>query len=175
MDTKEIIKSQYRAALAMLGEAISKCPEELWDDPTTKLRFWHVAYHTLFYTHLYLQVDGAAFVPWSKHRDEYEFLETLPWDPNKARNIGAPYTKAELLAYHALCQQEVEDKVALLDLALSDNTGSGFDWLPFSKLELQFYNIRHIQHHTGQLNDRLRVMADIGIDWIGTQPADKGK
>jgi len=29
-------------------------------------------------------------------------------------------------------------------------TGSGFDWLPFDKLELQFYNIRHIMQHTGE-------------------------
>ena len=39
MNTKEIIKSQYRASLAMLEEAITKCPDEMWDDPDAKQRF----------------------------------------------------------------------------------------------------------------------------------------
>jgi hypothetical protein len=43
---------------------------------------------------------------------------------------------------------------------------AGFPWLPFNKLELQFYNIRHIQHHTGQLADRLRNAINIGTPWV---------
>ena len=50
---------------------------------------------------------------------------------------------------------------------------SGFSWLPMSKLELHFYNIRHLQHHIGQLDDRLRVKADIGIGWIGMKSGGK--
>jgi hypothetical protein len=36
-----------------------------------------------------------------------------------------------------------------------------------SKLEHQLLNIRHLQHHTAQLADRLRQHAGAGIDWIG--------
>jgi hypothetical protein len=43
---------------------------------------------------------------------------------------------------------------------------SGFPFLPFNKLELQFYNIRHTQHHTGQLADRLRNAINIGTPWV---------
>ena len=46
---------------------------------------------------------------------------------------------------------------------------SGFEWLPFNKPELQFYNIRHIQHHTGELCERLGVMGEIEVPWIGTK------
>ena len=36
-------------------------------------------------------------------------------------------------------------------------TDDGYDlWLPFSRLELHLYNLRHIQHHTGQLSAYLR-------------------
>jgi len=167
MDIKEIIKSQYRASLAMLEEAITKCPEALWDDSKVKYRFWHIAYHTLFFTHLYLQVDESHFVPWSKHRNEYQFFESVPWAPDKVLEIGEPYTKAELLEYLTVCKNEVEKNMTSLNL----ETVSGFNWLPISKLELQFYNIRHIQHHTAQLDDRLRIKADIGIRWIGTMAA----
>ena len=46
---------------------------------------------------------------------------------------------------------------------------SGFYWLPFGKLELQFYNIRHTQQHTGELCERLGATGDIEVAWIGTK------
>lgn len=167
MDIKEIIKSQYRAALAILGEAVDKCPDALWAEEGVKQQFWHIAYHVLFFTHLYLQVDGGDFVPWAKHREPYQFFESLPWDPGKPVEIGEPYTKTEILEYLAICQAEVEEKVDAAEL----DGESGFSWLPMCKLELQFYNIRHLQHHVGQLDDRLRINANIGIRWIGAKPA----
>jgi hypothetical protein len=39
--------------------SIEKCPDRLWNDPADKNKFWHVAYHALFYTHLYLQMEIA--------------------------------------------------------------------------------------------------------------------
>jgi hypothetical protein len=66
------------------------------------------------------------------------------------------------LDYLAFCQQEVERRVPQLNL----ESESGFDWLPFGKLELQLYNIRHLQQHTGELMERLGARADIRIDWV---------
>ena len=165
---KEIIKSQYRAALAILGDAIEKCPDALWAEKHVAQPVWHIAYHALYFTHLYLQVRGEDFVPWAKHRETYEFFESLPWAPDQPLTFDEPYTKTELLEYLALCQVEVEAKVDAADL----DGDSGFPWLPMNKLELLLYNIRHLQHHTGQLDDRLRVKAGIGIQWIGTKPAE---
>ena len=162
MTTKEIVKSQYRASLKMLGEAISKCTDALWDDEEYKNRFWHIAYHALFFTHLYLQDCDKAFVPWSKHRKEHESLGPLPWPPHMEPDIREPYTKEEVLEYLAVCQDEVEERVSSVDL----EAASGFHWLPFGKLELQFYNIRHLQHHTGQLVDRLRTKQATGVGWV---------
>ena len=85
-----------------------------------------------------------------------------PGSPEEPRKIPSPYTKGEVLEYHELCRAEVEAKVPSLDL----EAPSGFYWLPFNKLELQFYNIRHIQHHTGQLADRLRNAANVGVGWV---------
>lgn len=44
---------------------------------------------------------------------------------------------------------------------------SGFYWLPFDKLELQFYNIRHIQQHTGEHCERLGAYGEIEVGWVG--------
>jgi hypothetical protein len=168
MNVQPIIQSQYNATLQMIGEAIAECSDALWDDPAYKNRFWRLAYHALFYTHLYLQPTIQDFVPWTKGRQDHEFLGPVPWPPHNEPDIGEPYTKEDLLEYVDLCRQEVKEKVPALDL----EAPSGFEWLPFTKLELQFYNIRHLQLHAGQLVDRLRNVQAVGIDWVVSVPED---
>jgi hypothetical protein len=164
MGIKGVIKSQYLASLEMLKGAIVQCPDEIWLDEKPNNKYWHIAFHAIFYTHLYLQPSGADFKPWEKHRDEYEFMGSLPWPPHSKPNIGEPYTKDELLEYLELCQAQVREIVPTLDL---ESSQSGFDWLSFGKLELQFYNIRHLQQHTGELCERLGEGAGVDVDWVG--------
>jgi hypothetical protein len=162
LDILRTVASQYGASLAMLGRAIDVCPEPLWLSEDHKNRFWHIAYHALFYTHFYLQPVAADFHAWDKHRPDYQYLGPRPGPSQEAVKADTPYTKTELLEYYRLCRAEIDTRVPALDLMAP----SGFDWLPFDKLELQFYNIRHIQHHTGQLADRLRSAANIGLEWV---------
>ena len=147
----------------MLGNAIESCPEALWNDPEYTNPCWHVAYHTLFYTHLYLQTSEADFRPWEKHRPNSQYLGPKSWTtPEGEPADRTPYTKAALLEYWEFCRRESESRTAVVDLEAE----SGFSWLRFNKLETQFYNIRHIQHHTGQLADRLRRGANMGLVWV---------
>lgn len=159
MSVKEIIRSQYGAALEMLRRAIVSCPDDLWHTPEYRNQSWNIAYHAVFFTHFYLHSSEEDFVPWEKHRRELVSFDTGPDGPEGE----PPYTKEDILAYHRLCLEQVPDHVDALDL----NADSGFHWLPFDKLELQFYNIRHLQQHTGELCERLGVVADIDVDWIG--------
>ncbi len=152
MDYQQIIRSQYLATLEMLKQAIEKCPDALWNDPTDKNKFWHVAYHALFYTHLYLQPTEQDFRPWAKHRKAHDLSE--PADP---------YSKEEVLEYLAFCQQQVIDLVPQLNF----DAESGFYWLPLNKAELQIYTIRHLQQHAGELMERLGSRAGIDVDWVG--------
>jgi hypothetical protein len=156
MQTKKIIESQYWASLAMLREAIEKCPDALWVDDSYSNPFWNIAYHVIFFVHLYLQPEEKAFVPWEKHRDEVVGME----ETNEAVE---PYTKEEVLTYLDLCQAEMEKQVAALDLEAE----SGFHWLPFNKLELQFYNIRHLMLHVGELCERLGSHGEVEVGWVG--------
>jgi hypothetical protein len=155
MNIKEGIKSQYLASLGMLREAVVRCPDRLWDNQEDKNRFWQVVYHALFYTHLYLQPSEQTFVPWVKNKTGSHRLE----------KEDEPYRKEEILEYFDVCQEQVKKQVPLLEL----DAPSGFEWLPFNKLELQFYNIRHIQHHTGELCERLGARGEIEVPWIGTE------
>jgi hypothetical protein len=53
-----------------------------------------------------------------------------------------------------------------LDAMDLDRTECGFFWYDASKLEHQLISIRHIQHHAGQLIDRLRASTGSGVDWM---------
>ena len=169
MTIKKIVKSQYLASLAMLEEAIVNCPDSMWHDQKPKNKYWHIAYHAIFYTHLYLQPTVDDFQAWEKHREEYEFMGTVPWPPHNKPKIGEAYTKAEVLEYLEFCRKEVTAKVASLDIEAKE---SGFFWLPMGKLELQIYNIRHLQQHTGELCERLGTEAGIDVDWTGMKSDD---
>ena len=160
MDLSHAICSQFLAALEMLRNAITACPETLWDRPADQNRFWHVAYHTLFYAHLYLQKARESFRPWAKHRQGHERFDRPPTDPGYE-----PYSKADLLEYLEFCWQEVRDRTAQLD----PEAPSGFHWLPFSKLETHLYNIRHVQQHTGELMERLGQAGIEVKDWVAKQ------
>jgi hypothetical protein len=163
LNIHEVLGRQYRASLEMLLQAITKCPEALWLAPGYPNKFWHIAYHALFYTHLYLQASEAEFRPWAKHRPNYQYLGAVPRPPYDRPKIDVPYSKAEILEYHQVCRGEIEDRVRALDF----DSPSGFPWLRFSRMELHVYNLRHLQHHAGQLIDRLRTAENIGVDWVG--------
>ena len=147
MNVHKAIQSQYLASLEMLKQVIVMCPETLWDAPGNQEKFWKKSYHALFYAHLYLQKAEKDFVPWEKHRDP---------------DGEVPFTKDEVLEYLSFVQEQVLAGVPATDLEAE----SGFYWLPFSKLELQLYNIRHIQHHTGELYERLGTNENIELGWI---------
>ena len=167
MDVTAVIRSQYLAGLEMLKQAVGQCPEALWDSPDDSTPTWHLAYHALFYTHLYLQESPQVFAAWAKHRAEYQFIGPLPWPPHAPPQIGEPYTPAEVLEYLAFCQAEVERRVPQLQL----EGPSGFEWLPFGRLELQLYSIRHLQQHVGELMERLGRRAGLQFPWVGWVPA----
>jgi hypothetical protein len=62
----------------------------------------------------------------------------------------------------------VDGAVDALDLLSPE---SGFHWYEIPKLEHQMVNLRHLQHHTAQLADRLRASGDIAIKWVGARRA----
>jgi hypothetical protein len=142
MNIKPILQSQYLAALAMLKQAVVKCPPEAWDSPRDKDRFWFVAYHTLFYAHRYLKAQDKGYVRWEERRYE---------------KPGSPFTKAEILERLAAVEDDVAIQIPLMNL---DAKSSGLA----NKFELQIYNIRHIQQHAGELYERLSAY-NVKLEW----------
>jgi DinB superfamily len=171
LSLRTILKSQYHAALAMLRETIERCPEDLWVSEEQTNAFWQVAYHTLFFAQLYMLEDAKSFDGWAGHQRDVQHPDGIagPPDPeSRLPLIPRPYTKAETLAYWNICDQMVDAAIDRMDLERAD---SGFYWYRMSKFEHQLVNLRHIQHHTAQLADRLRHSLGIGTRWVGGVPA----
>jgi hypothetical protein len=164
MDTRQAVARQFHSALEMLESAIRTCPRAIWLDSSgdSPNRFWHIAYHALFYTHFYLAPTEVDFVPSPMHRAGYNFFGEVPWRPGERNIVDQPYQPPELLDYALFCHSEVNRRIPAIDFEAS----SGFYWLPFDKFELQLYNLRHLAHHTGQLLDRLRSQANLGVAWV---------
>jgi DinB superfamily len=165
MDVRSALKSQYHAALKTLQQVIEKCPEPMWNDPADgAARFWRVAYHTLFVSHFYLQQDQSTFTPWSRHRDEAQYISGVPLESERPPKACEPFTRDELLEYWHDCDGMIDAGVDALDLSAAQ---CGFPWYKMPTLEHQIVNIRHIQHHAAALSSRLRRTAGIEVDWVG--------
>jgi hypothetical protein len=158
------LKSQYHGALAMLRQAIERCPDDLWFNRDYANPFWKIAYHTLFYTHLYIQPNEDSFRPWKHHRTDIQSMDAPPASAGRPPQTGEPYTKSQVLDYWNICEEMVDGAVDGLNLL---DEQCGFSWYDLPKAAHQIVSIRHIQHHAAQLGVRLREASGIGIDWVG--------
>lgn len=165
---KNTLGSQLNAALTMFREAVVQCPDENWEGNVGDHAFWHVAYHTLFFTDLYLSRDDKSFEARDLHRENYHFLGKKPFPPYEILVADDPYTRDVILEYVEICRRKAEE-------AIGSETGeslegpSGFFWYEVPRAELYVINIRHVQHHGAQMALYLRKTAGIGIDWVGNQ------
>jgi len=155
MNTQKIIQSQHLAALAMLKQAIVKCPPAAWDNPQDKDRFWFVAYHTLYYAHRYLKAQEKGYARWEKRQHSQQ---------------GIPFSKEEILERLAIVEQDVTEQISMMNLD-SKTGAAGF---LANNLELQLYNMRHIQQHTGELYQRLSEH-NVKLSWVSRRYKEKKK
>ncbi|MFN3729760.1 MAG: hypothetical protein ACK4XJ_08635 [Fimbriimonadaceae bacterium] len=152
MDLPAALKGQYRAGLAMLRECVLMCPDDLWSatcgQPPRTL--WRIAYHAVFYTHLYLMVRYEDFAPWDRHIAHGSVL----WDDDEEGMPPdvTPLTQSDLAEYIDWVDAHVEHWIDAIDFSSKE---SGFDWYPIPKLDHQILNIRHLGIHLGQLQEHL--------------------
>jgi hypothetical protein len=143
---KQTTLAQFEAALAMLKGCLEQCPPNLWEEKLAALTFRQVAYHTLFFVDYYLSPGEEDFSLRDLHLvggDERE--------PVNSPGLDQPAT----LAYVPICLEKLRTTLAA-ETEASLQQSSGFSWLPFTRGELHLYNLRHVQHHTGQLSAQLR-------------------
>ena len=151
---KEEIWGQFGASIKMLENAIDLCPTDFWD---TGKKFWYIAYHCIFWLDYYLTLNPDDYSP----PTPYTLSE---FDPEGAMP-DRTYTKEELLSYLQYCRSKCHELI----LGLSDQTaGSRWknEYKDYSVFEIILYNMRHVQHHTAQLNLLLRQEIDDAPQWV---------
>jgi len=149
---------QFGAAIDMLENAMAACPEKLWGDQSRYHQFWYMVYHTLFWLDLYLSESFEGFAP----PKPFTMVEMDPAGVMPER----VYTKEELLNYLNHCREKCRTKIEGLT---EEKARQRFrlERMDYSIAELMLYNMRHVQHHTAQLNLLLRLEIDSAPRWVG--------
>jgi hypothetical protein len=155
---REALWEQLGGSLTMLERAIVACPDATWTAMAGTREFWYMAYHTLFFLDLNLSGTLEGFAP----PPPFTMGELDPTGVLPER----VYTKAELLEYLRHCREKARVTFeSLTDLEAVRVVE--FSWVRMKYGELMLYNLRHVQHHTGQLNMLLRQSGVDAPDWIG--------
>ncbi|MFD2033962.1 DinB family protein [Belliella marina] len=170
MDNKtitDILASQYRASLGMLRQALEKVPEEQWNSEEYNNPNWQIAYHILWSAKLYLGANPESYVPFDNAIEGAESLRgSQDWEnPDENVTVEGFQTKDELLSFIDEIERNLKQNIEALPL----DRDSGFEWYPYSRLELHLNNIRHIQHHTAQIIERLKAKEITGFSWWADQ------
>lgn len=160
---RKSLAGQFEAALCMVQQCVAACPAAHWEGKIANDAFRQIVYHTLFYLDFYLARDEAAFELRDLHRQGGD---------ERGPDLSPGLSQEKTLEYIALCREKITAALAGETEATLQGP-SGFSWLKFSRLEAHVYNIRHVQHHAGQMSAYLRrVEAKLAdpkaLRWVGS-------
>ncbi len=156
-ELKKSVSSQFLASIKMLENAIDMCPENVWQNRNDFSDFWYIVYHSLFWVDFYLTESPDKYLSFNEIG-----LTELDYDgilPNKV------FGKHELKSFLEHCRSKCKDTIKNLDEGKASQIYK-FGSLEMTYLELLIYNLRHLQHHTGQLNLILRQQINSAPKWI---------
>jgi hypothetical protein len=159
----DILASQYKASLGMLRHALDKVPEEQWNIEDYNNPNWQIAYHVLWATKFYLGANPESYIPFENAIEGAQSLGgTQDWEnPDEGVIVEGFHTKEELLSFMNIIENNLQSAIEAFPLT----NNSGFEWYPYSRLEFHLNNIRHIQHHTAQIIERLKAKGITGFPW----------
>lgn len=158
---RDAIAGQFGAAIDTLEAAIRACPENLWSDSNRNPQFWYLAYHAIFFADLYLSPGQEGFKPPAPYTlSEFDPSGLMP---------ERVYTRDEMLAYlehdrrkfRGIMAEWTDERAAEV-LSFGSITGT--------LAEVMLYNLRHLQHHSAQLNLILRQVTNAAPRWVVRTP-----
>ena len=156
--SKATLWRQFGAAIDMLDNAVGACPDEVWGDGPPAQAFWYLVYHTLFWLDYYLAGKPDGFAPPAPFTlDEMDPAGIYP---------DRVYTPAEMRAYLEHGRLKCRAVISRMTSEWADEP-SGFERLGLTQGELLLYSLRHVQHHTAQLNLILRQRIGAAPRWVG--------
>lgn len=165
---QKVLWNQFGASIDLFRNIIALWPDQYWN-LTNKV--YYLSYHTCLFLDYYLTIpptNYSAPLPFTMVSPEkippYAVDDLLP---NKL------YTKKEMVDCLQSCRQKCKQVIFSLTEQNMQRTWidqpdeiAGRVTLKYSVLEILLYNLRHIQHHAGQLNLLLREETGRAADWV---------
>ena len=166
---KQSLWSQFGATMDMLENVLHLCTDDFLQ---SHQKFFYITFHTLIFLDYYLTLPPKNFVP------TLSFTE-VPKDniPAEAIDDLLPdqfFTKTELLSYLKSSREKCKSLISRLganpEIRFIEELEEGA--MNYSIVEILLYNMRHVQHHTAQLNLLLRQEMIQSTPWVGqtTEP-----
>lgn len=173
---KQSLWKHFGASIDMLKNAVMAWPMERWHSDQ---QFFYNAYHCLVFLDYYLTIPPV------------NFSSPLPYTLTEAANMPANaiddvvpqriYSKEEMLDYIQACRKKcrtviaelTEEKLGQHWIAGQGNMNldlSGADALQYTVLDILLYNLKHVQHHSAQLNLLLRQTVHMAPDYVCMAP-----
>lgn len=162
----------FGAAIDMLRNAIVMCPDALWQKQQS---FYYLSFHTTIFLDYYLTFPVALFRPVLP----YVLIDPNDLPPGAIDDVmpARYYSREEMMAALSTIKIKCHDLIMTPDASLFEK-----QWIEeneidlhglcptlvtaYTVLEILFYNLRHVQHHTGQLNMILRQEINQAPEWI---------
>lgn len=155
--------NQFGASIGMLINVISSCPDEYY---SAQNRFYYIAYHSALFLDYYLTWPPQDFSP------ILPFTQT-PAEESPLDSIGdlipsRIFSKQELIGYLERSRDKCKN---LIENLTSDRMSERFTEgdepsdMDYPILEILLYNMRHTQHHIGQLNMLVRQHLNKHMEW----------
>jgi hypothetical protein len=120
---------------------------------------WYVTYHTLFFLDLYTFGTLDGFAPQGPFTlDELDPAGVFP---------ERVYGRDEMRAYLRVCRDACRSAIAGLTEERAAKRCDDFTWLRETYSEVLMRNVRHVQHHTAQLNWVLGEKTGSAPRWVG--------
>jgi hypothetical protein len=163
-EIKKSYSRQIGAAFKMLENVINNANDTTWTSRLNNMPFWQICYHVLWYTDFYFHANQETFRPQSFDMEGIKNYWIKP-DSQMIENQKHPISKKDMLFYCNYGRQKAQQFIDGIDVTYF-TTPSPFEWHGFPKIDIVDYNIRHLQHHIGQLDIILRREQDIGNPWI---------
>jgi len=163
-EVKKSYTRQIGAAFKMLEHVIDNANDKTWTARINNMPFWQICYHVLWFTDFYFHADQATFQPQGFDMEGIHNYWIKP-DSQMIENQKRPISKSNMKTYCTYAKQKANHFIESIDESYF-TTPSPFEWHGFPKIDLVDYNLRHLQHHVGQLDIILRREQNIGNPWI---------
>jgi hypothetical protein len=161
---QESLWRQFGASIDMLINVISNCPDNYF---TTNKRFYYLAYHSVVFLDYYLSIPPKDFSPiltfTMKDKDQRppESIGDMIPDKIYSRQELIDYLKHSRMKYKKLIGSLTNEEK--LNIRFTEGNQEGD--MDYPILEILLYNLRHTQHHIGQLYLIMRQDLNKHMEW----------